>query len=85
MADIEKALRIAVKLDECRDTLKRLYPDRYAAMVSQWRELIRDLAESCGISPLEALVKLLKSDMHPATRIWLCAAAVDECEVASHG
>lgn len=81
----DKAVEIACKLVEARRTLMRLFGERYPQMVSQWRELIRDVAvdPSCGGNPVAALHELLRmSTVSAETALWLCAATADECERA---
>jgi len=76
----EKAVRIAAKLYECRDTVRRLWGTDYPTKIKAWGETIEAIAANKGLDPLEAGRQLASASHDGATQMVILAATVELIE-----
>ncbi len=80
MADAMEQARLAVRLEDARNTVRRLYGAQYDAVMEPWRQFVRDAAEAMSCSPLAVPARVREEFPAPTTQIILVAAAVDVVE-----
>jgi hypothetical protein len=82
----DQAMKTAIRLQEIRDTLRRLWGDQYTERCAPWRELIRKGASNARCSPLQvpmlmqANARAKGDEIGEMSILWLTAAACDEAE-----
>lgn len=82
----DKALTIAVRLRDTRETMRDYFGKEYAARVAPWRALVRRCVASAKCRPLQAPMLLQAearkqgNDIENLPLLMLISAAVDEAE-----
>lgn len=84
----EKQIRIAAKMYEARDTLRKLWGAEYAAKLKPMMEIVEAVADDRGISALQASIDMAKEidaegKMDAGTMWQLMVAAVELTEPTS--
>lgn len=81
MASDEKAVAVAGRLYEARDTARRLYGERYDQKAEPWRVMVRDMAREWGCRAVEVPLRLDREGGMPSNPLLLFAAVVDCAEI----
>lgn len=83
----EQRVRLAARLYETRDGMRRLYGDAYAAKVAEIRPYIEKIMEARGLDELKAAMELAKETPGPVVGLILATAVemVEEEEAARAG
>lgn len=80
---MEKQIKIAAKLYECRDTAKRFYKDEYSDRVKPFKEMIQTEMKSNNLEEIPALLKISKTETFhawPMRQMMFMAATVELIE-----
>jgi len=80
---MEKEIKIAAKLYECRDTAKRFYGDQFEEQIKSWTELILKVKKANNIDVMQSSIKIaqLKSmEQNGIGTMLLFAATVEILE-----
>jgi len=59
---MEKQIKIAEKLYECRDTARRFFRDEYKAKLEPYTSLIKQVMKANNEGELEALLRISKTN-----------------------
>ncbi len=55
---MEKQVKIAAKLYECRDTAKRFYKDEFTEKIKPYSEILEKVKKAKGIDTLQSALKI---------------------------
>jgi hypothetical protein len=80
---MEKQIKIAAKLYECRDTAKRLFKEEYEERVKPYSTLIIAVSEANKIDTLQSMIKISQLEImenNGMGLMMLMAAAVEIIE-----
>lgn len=81
MAASEKQVRIAARLYEIRDAMRRLFGERYAEQLKPFQQMLERLKEQSGLDTLAAATYIAKQlDAGDPAIMMLMAAAVEIVE-----
>lgn len=72
------AIRIAVQLEEARDTARRLFGPDYEGRVGRWRAKVRECCEVWDCRPIEIPPTMERAGCLPENPLLLFAAIVEE-------
>lgn len=61
---MEKEIKIAAKLYECRDTAKRFFRDEYAAKLKAYISIIKAVMKANELDEIQALLKISKTETY---------------------
>jgi hypothetical protein len=76
----ESLIRMAAKIYEARDTMRRLLGDRYAGRIARCRPAISAYMEMHGVDEVTAAIRLAKDGDNPFVTGILFATAVEMVE-----
>ena len=80
MADALDRARLAVRLHDTREFMRRLFGDEYDEKVEPWRRVVRLLCAQWECSPLSVAPHLERAGHLPEHPLLLIAASVDVAE-----
>ena len=77
---MEKQIKIAAKLYECRDTAKRLFKDDYFERIEPYKKLIQAVMKANNIGEIPALLKISQTETYQENEVgqMMFIAAVTE-------
>ncbi len=75
---MEKQIKIAAKLYECRDVAKRFYGPEYIETIRPYKHIIREVCKSTGKEILESLIHCLTMVQNNGFQMMLFNAAAVE-------
>lgn len=79
----EQQIRIAAKMYECRDTLKRLTGDKFRERITEYQGFLRTAMQRYECDEIKAAMHLCHDERirdSAITQMWLIAAAVELLE-----
>jgi hypothetical protein len=77
----EQHVDIASKLYSARRSLRSLCPDVFAERCKEWQEAIKKVAESKGLSEIQAMIDIMtRLEGKEVAQMWVMAAYVEMVE-----
>lgn len=73
-------VRLAARLYDARDTVRRLFAERYEEKVEPWRAVVRELMAEWKCGALQVVPRLERDGNLPDQPLLLIAASVDVAE-----
>jgi hypothetical protein len=80
---MEKEIKIAAKLYECRDTAKRFFREKYAERLKPYMHIVQEVMKANELEVLEAILKISKTQTNQEDgmrQMLFMAAAVELIE-----
>jgi len=80
---MEKQIKIAAKLYECRDTAKRFFREEYAEKLKPYISIIKAVMKANELDELQAILKISQTETYQEngmTQMLFMAAAVELME-----
>jgi len=80
---MEKEIKIAAKLYECRDTAKRFFREEYAERLKPYIHIIKEVMKANQLDELEAILRISKTETYQEdgmVQLLFMAAAVEMME-----